>query len=101
QVDWLDLEAWNKTADVMSNYVQEGGLIGVEGSLRFDEWSDKNTGELRSKPVILVSRLVHLFAHNYSSHQPFYSTPLNQTNLSDLPCGKPLERRNIYFQITR
>ncbi|MFM6309655.1 MAG: single-stranded DNA-binding protein, partial [Dolichospermum sp.] len=32
-------------------------LIGVEGSLRFDEWSDKNTGELRSKPVILVSQL--------------------------------------------
>lgn len=41
----------------MSNYVQKGGLIGVEGSLRFDEWSDKNTGELRSKPVILVSQL--------------------------------------------
>ncbi|MFM6079218.1 MAG: single-stranded DNA-binding protein, partial [Dolichospermum sp.] len=52
----FDLEAWNKTADVMSNYVQKGGLIGVEGSLKFKEWTDR-TGELRSKPVILVSQL--------------------------------------------
>ncbi|MFM6920811.1 MAG: single-stranded DNA-binding protein [Dolichospermum sp.] len=57
QTDWFDLEAWNRTGEVMSNYVQKGGLISVEGSLRFDEWSDKNTGELRSKPVILVSQL--------------------------------------------
>ncbi|MFM6250423.1 MAG: single-stranded DNA-binding protein, partial [Dolichospermum sp.] len=56
QTDWFDLEAWNKTADVMSNYVQKGGLIGVEDSLKFKEWTDR-TGELRSKPVILVSQL--------------------------------------------
>jgi single-strand DNA-binding protein len=30
---------------------------GCRGSLKFDRWKDKNTGEDRSKPVILVDEL--------------------------------------------
>ncbi|MFM6724697.1 MAG: single-stranded DNA-binding protein [Dolichospermum sp.] len=56
QVDWLDLEAWNRTGEVMESYVQKGGLIGIQGQLKFEEWTDR-TGELRSKPVILITEL--------------------------------------------
>ncbi len=55
--DWFDLETWGKTAEVAANYVKKGGLIGITGSLRFDRWNDRNTGEERQKPVILVDRL--------------------------------------------
>jgi len=57
QTDWFDLEAWGKKAEVMNNYVCKGGLIGVSGQLKFEEWTDKNSGELRSKPVISVDQL--------------------------------------------
>jgi single-strand DNA-binding protein len=57
QTDWFDLEAWGKTAEVMGNYVRKGGLIGISGQLKFEEWTDKNSGELRSKPIILVGQL--------------------------------------------
>jgi single-strand DNA-binding protein len=57
ETDWFDLEAWGKTSEVMGNYVRKGGLIGIKGQLKFEEWSDKNTSELRSKPVILVTEL--------------------------------------------
>ena len=57
QTDWFDLEAWGKTGEVMGNYVRKGGLIGDSGQLKLDEWTDKNTGELRSKPVISVGQL--------------------------------------------
>lgn len=55
--DWFNLELWNKTAEVAANYVRKGKLIGVKGSLRFDTWSDRNTGTSRSTPVILVERM--------------------------------------------
>ncbi|BAZ85308.1 single-stranded DNA-binding protein [Dolichospermum compactum] len=55
--DWFNLELWGKTAEVAGNYVRKGGLIGVKGSLRFDTWSDRQTGVNRSKPVILVDQL--------------------------------------------
>jgi len=55
--DWFNLELWGKTAEVAGNYVRKGGLIGVKGSLRFDTWSDRQSGVTRSSPVILVDQL--------------------------------------------
>ncbi len=57
EADWFNLEAWNKTAEICGNYVTKGGLIGVQGSLRFDTWSDRTTGKPRTKPIIQVERL--------------------------------------------
>ncbi|MBR8827025.1 MAG: single-stranded DNA-binding protein [Gomphosphaeria aponina SAG 52.96 = DSM 107014] len=55
--DWFSLEFWGKTAEIASNYVKKGSLIGVKGSLKIETWSDRNTGATRSKPVIRVERL--------------------------------------------
>lgn len=55
--DWFNLELWGKTAEVAGNYVKKGGLIGVKGTLKFDSWSDRNTGAERTSPVILVEQL--------------------------------------------
>ncbi|MTJ46716.1 single-stranded DNA-binding protein [Dolichospermum sp. UHCC 0259] len=55
--DWFNLELWGKTAEVAGNYVRKGGLIGVKGSLRFDTWSDRQSGVTRSSPVIHVDQL--------------------------------------------
>ncbi|MBE9030702.1 single-stranded DNA-binding protein [filamentous cyanobacterium LEGE 11480] len=57
QPDWFNLEFWGKQAGVVENYVRKGSLIGIKGSLKIETWNDKNTGALRSKPVILVDRL--------------------------------------------
>jgi len=55
--DWFDLEMWDKTADVAGKYVKKGSLVGITGTLVFDRWTDKATGEERSKPVIRVDQL--------------------------------------------
>ncbi len=55
--DWFDLEIWDKTAEVAKDYVRKGSLIGITGSLKFDQWTDRTTGDERSKPVIRVDRL--------------------------------------------
>jgi single-strand DNA-binding protein len=55
--DWFELEMWGKTAELAASYVRKGGLIGVQGQLKIDAWSDRNTGANRSKPIIRVERL--------------------------------------------
>ncbi|TVQ47238.1 MAG: single-stranded DNA-binding protein [Gloeocapsa sp. DLM2.Bin57] len=55
--DWFNLEIWGKTAEIAGNYVRKGSLIGVQGALKIETWSDRNTGEPRSTPIIRVDRL--------------------------------------------
>ncbi len=71
QTDWFDLEAWDRKAEVMSNYVRKGGLIGINGQLKFEEWTDKQTNELRSKPVILVTELELLGSKKEQEQEDF------------------------------
>ncbi|NJL64824.1 MAG: single-stranded DNA-binding protein [Methylacidiphilales bacterium] len=62
--DWFELEIWGKTAEIAGNYVKRGSLIGVKGSLKFDSWSDRNTGTNRTKPIINVDQLDLLGSKN-------------------------------------
>lgn len=55
--DWFELEIWGKTAEIAANYAKKGTLIGVQGALKIETWSDRTTGETRSKPIIRVDRL--------------------------------------------
>ena len=55
--DWFNLEIWGKQAEVAANYVRKGSLVGIIGSFKLDRWTDKASGEERSKPVVRVDRL--------------------------------------------
>jgi single-strand DNA-binding protein len=57
QPDWFNLELWGKTAEVAGNYVKKGKQIAVQGSLKIETWTDRNTGGMRSRPVIKVDRM--------------------------------------------
>ena len=55
--DWFNLEIWGRQAQVAADYVKKGSLLGIIGSLKFDHWKDRNSGEDRTKPVVRVERL--------------------------------------------
>jgi len=55
--DWFNLEIWGKQAQVAADYVRKGSLLGIIGSFKLDRWTDRTTGEERTKPVINVDRL--------------------------------------------
>jgi single-strand DNA-binding protein len=57
QPNWFTVELWGKTAEVAGNYLRKGSTVGISGSLKLDEWTDPNTGEIRSRPVIKGRRL--------------------------------------------
>ena len=61
--DWFSIELWGDVAKVAEKYVAKGSSVGVTGCLKFDSWTDKETGEVRSKPVI-AGRKIHLGGKN-------------------------------------
>ncbi|AMA07960.1 single-stranded DNA-binding protein [Picosynechococcus sp. PCC 73109] len=56
QPDWFNLEIWGKTAEVAANYVKKGSLLGIQGTLKIETFTNRN-GHESSKPVIRVNRL--------------------------------------------
>ena len=57
---WLNLKIWGKTADVAANYVRKGSMIAVSGQLESESWTDKGSGEEKSKIVLNVKELTLL-----------------------------------------
>ncbi|MFM1841313.1 MAG: single-stranded DNA-binding protein, partial [Cyanobacteriota bacterium] len=52
--DWFDLEIWGKPAESAATHIKKGALLSIQGSLRFNHWTDSATGTQRSRPVIRV-----------------------------------------------
>ena len=55
--DWFNLATWGKQAQVAADYVRKGSLLGITGSVGEERWTDRTSGEERSKLVIRVDRL--------------------------------------------
>lgn len=54
---WVNCKAWGKTAQVAADYVRKGHRLAVVCRFEPESWTDRATGEKRSKPVFVVERL--------------------------------------------
>lgn len=57
QTDWFDIELWGKQAEIAGEYVKKGSLIGIEGKIRWDSWSHKETGEPMTRPMVIADNI--------------------------------------------
>lgn len=55
RVNFIDCEAWGKTAENINQYFTKGKGILIEGKLRLDQWQDQQ-GSNRSKLKVIVDR---------------------------------------------
>jgi len=54
ETDWYSLEMWGQTAEFASKFVDKGSRVGIVGTLQLDSWTDKETGEPKSRPKVVV-----------------------------------------------
>lgn len=57
---FVDVTLWGKQAEWAGHTLTKGRPVLVEGSLKFDSWDDKNSGQKRSKLEINAQRLTPL-----------------------------------------
>ena len=55
-VDFIKINAWNKTAEFIKKYFKKGNLITLEGELHVDRFEDKN-GKKASHHCVVVEKV--------------------------------------------
>lgn len=60
EVCFVDVDVWARQAENCGEYLKKGSSILVEGRLVLDTWSDKETGQKRSKHKIRAFRVQFL-----------------------------------------
>jgi single-strand DNA-binding protein len=56
EVLYLDVETWNKTAELCAQYLRKGSQVFVEGRLKMDSYQTQ-TGEKRTKLFVVAERV--------------------------------------------
>ena len=54
EVTFVDVEAFGRQAEVISQYMKKGRPLLIEGRLKLDEWEDKNTHQKVSKLRVVL-----------------------------------------------
>lgn len=82
KTDFFDVECWGKAAENISAYGAKGKQILVEGRLKVDKWVDKNSGENRSK-VVVVGETIRLVGSKKDAEEA--TTTSDVPDDSDIP----------------
>jgi single-strand DNA-binding protein len=54
EATFVDIDAFGKQAETISQYLKKGSPLLVEGRLRLDQWDDKQTGQKRSRLGVVL-----------------------------------------------
>jgi single-strand DNA-binding protein len=53
EATFVDVEAYGKQAETISQYLRKGSPLLIEGRLRYDTWDDKQTNQKRSRLLVV------------------------------------------------
>ena len=57
KTEWHNLVAFQRTAEIVRDYVKKGSQVYVEGKIQTRSWDDKESGQKKYKTEILVNDL--------------------------------------------
>jgi single-strand DNA-binding protein len=60
RTEWHSLVAFQRTAEIVGEYVKKGSKVYIEGRLQTSSWEDKQSGEKKYRTEIIVQDLVLL-----------------------------------------
>lgn len=75
EVSFIDVEAWDKRAEVIAQYLKKGRPFLVEGRLKQDTWEDKNTHQKQSKLKVILEGFSFIDSNRGDSGAPTSSRP--------------------------
>jgi single-strand DNA-binding protein len=60
ETEWFSVVAWNKLAEVCSQYLTKGARVYLEGRLQTRSWEDQQSGQTRYKTEMIANDLIIL-----------------------------------------
>lgn len=80
--EWHNLKAFNRTAEIVRDYVKKGSKLYIEGKITTNSWEDKETHQKRYRTEILVNELVLLSGREEGGSGGGYSKPASSSSSS-------------------
>lgn len=59
-VSFFDVEAWQKSAELVGKYFVKGDTLSLQGKLKMDSYTDKKTNQNVKKVKIVVDEILNL-----------------------------------------
>lgn len=87
--EWHNVVAWQKTAEIASQYLHKGSKVYIEGRLQTRSWDDKQTGEKKFRTEVVASDLILLGGNGESAKRTdeFDQRPQNELNPHGVDIG--------------
>lgn len=82
KTEWHNLVAFQRTAEIVRDYVKKGSQIYVEGKIQTRSWDDKESGQKKYRTEILVNDLQLLGGRGDSAGSGERSGSYSQVNSS-------------------
>jgi|SRR5580658_388591 single-strand DNA-binding protein len=60
RTEWHNLVAYQRTAEIIRDYVKKGNKLYIEGRIQTRSWDDKTSGEKKYRTEIIIAELVLL-----------------------------------------
>ena len=76
ETDFIDIQVWGKSAENCSNYIIKGSLVGIQGSLRIDNYKNE-AGENRKITRVNATRVQFLDNRKNNNQQQFVPVELD------------------------
>jgi single-strand DNA-binding protein len=70
--EWHNLVAFNRTAEIIRDYVKKGSKLYIEGKIQTRSWDDKESGQKRYRTEIIVNDLVLLSSRDDGANARSY-----------------------------
>ena len=83
RTEWHNLKAFNRTAEIVRDYVKKGHKLYIEGKITTNSWDDKETGQKRYRTEILVNDISLLSGREEGASSSGYSRQSSSSNNFD------------------
>lgn len=77
--EWHNIVTWNKTADFVSDNLDKGDLVYIEGKIRTRKYTTKDNIERRTTEIVATNLVALSSKKKASNNEPAYS---NQNNIN-------------------
>ena len=99
QADFFDVIAWEKTGELVNQYLSKGRRCLIQGRLRQDSWEDKDTGKKRNRVEVVAFDVTFLDgpSDGNSSNQSNNNSSQEKTSPVDDITDDPIDLSEIPF----
>jgi single-strand DNA-binding protein len=99
RTEWHNLVAFQRTAEIIRDYVKKGSKLYVEGKIQTRSWDDKTTGEKKYRTEIIINDLSLLSGRGEGEGSSSYTRPGSSSSF-DQRSSTPAEDYGQSAEIT-